>query len=91
MVTPRLEAIREGRLFIDVKYCSCGIDEGRDYGGRPYKEVSSAAIAVALALRVRELERELAHYKASEARAAKDANSPGVLVHRKAFHHSWYP
>lgn len=83
-VTQRLEAIREGRLFVAVKFCECGIDEGRSFGGRPYKETSSGAIAVALALRVRELEREAAYYKVSCAAA-------GVPVHGKTFRHRWYP
>ncbi len=90
-VVERLAAIREGRLFTCVTHQSCGIDEGRSYGGRPYTEKTGSRLAVALALRIGELERELASYRSAEAKRSSEADPAGVPVCRKAFHHRWYP
>lgn len=90
-VVERLAAIREGRLFTCVTHQTCGIDEGRAYGGRPYSETTGSRLAVALAIRIGELERELAIYRAAEAKRGSEANPAGVLVCRKTFHHRWYP
>lgn len=81
-----LNDIREGFLGLDP-YGECiTVGRSKSYAGRAYKAETQDPIAIALAARVHELEREVGYYRHHWARLFFKTNRVHASVQRVDFH-----